>query len=143
MKNKTQNSIKTVSSIILAISIFMTFSNLGGAFVSEILDIDIPFYFILCITSAFIGVVYSFGSYSMLKGKIWSRSFLLNFSRFIILSTIIFSIFAFFVLPLESDVFVLKIASVVALIIFGLPLFFLISFLQSEKVKLLFASQNI
>ena len=140
MKSKNEKSVRTISILIMVLSSFMAISNLGGAFVSQIIEFDFAYYFLLCVVSAFIALNFLFGSYFMLKGKNWARLFLLNISRIIIILSILFPIFTFFILPLTDEDFILKIWSIMAPVFYVIPLSFLIRYLSKDKIKNHFTS---
>ena len=139
MESKKQSSVRTVSIVIMVLSIFKAFSNIGGAMVDQMIDLDIPYYFLLCLISAFIALNYLFGSYFLFRGKSWARVFLLQISRLIVLLSLLFPIFAFFIIPYSDESFILKIWSITALVIYVTPLFFLIRYLMKDKIKNHFA----
>ncbi len=139
MEKSISKSLKTTATIILIASILVIFANLSGAIMSWLIDLDIPYFTIICSITAGIGFLYLIGSYFMIKKRVWSRIYLLSLSRILIISAFLFLIIAFFTLSGEDYNFIIKIASIVALILFGLPSFFLIKYLTKDKVKSHFA----
>lgn len=135
MEPKKLKSVRIVSILIMAISAFMTIGNLGGAFMSKLIEFDLPYYFEMCIVNSLIGVTYFIGGFALFFSKRWARLYLLRISMLIVLLSTVFPIFAFLILPLTEDEFLLKIASVMAFFLLGIPLFFLSKYLLREGVK--------
>lgn len=150
--NETAKSIKTVSIVLVIVSIFIIFSNTMGAVSNEILDLfgsesntdsilDLILnnYSMFCGFMVLVGVTYLIGSLNLKKLNEWARKLIVIES--IVLILLIWTLMIGFVIAMsneENGLIFVSIAMISGLF-WSTPLVLLIRFLNKEKIKVHFA----